>query len=107
MDDSAKVLPQKGHPYDKGDYQGWIEKTGDAPSMARLTWEPIQGDASESGDLGYTLGRWTMTQPDSTGGTSTRMGYYITIWKKQLDGRWKFVLDGGNEYEPDGITSSE
>jgi ketosteroid isomerase-like protein len=24
-------------------------------------------------------------------------GTYISIWKKQSDGNWKFVLDSGNE----------
>ena len=59
-----------------------------------LTWEPIAGDISSSGDLGYTYGLYTMkVKADS----SERRGKYVTIWKKQADGSWKFVLDGGNE----------
>ena len=30
-------------------------------------------------------------------GDSARRGTYVTIWKKQANGRWKFVLDSGNE----------
>jgi ketosteroid isomerase-like protein len=24
-------------------------------------------------------------------------GTYVSIWKKQPDGKWKFILDSGNE----------
>jgi ketosteroid isomerase-like protein len=59
-----------------------------------LTWEPLAGDISSSGDLGYTYGIFTATlKADS----SESKGKYVTIWKKQGDGSWKFVLDGGNE----------
>ena len=27
----------------------------------------------------------------------TREGTYVTIWKKDADGNWKFVLDTGNQ----------
>ena len=59
-----------------------------------LTWKPISGDISSSGDLGYTYGNYTMTlKADS----SNRNGNYVSIWKKQAGGSWKFVLDTGNE----------
>jgi ketosteroid isomerase-like protein len=56
-----------------------------------LTWEPFKAEASKSGDMGYTLGKWKMQGKDST-----FYGNYYTIWKKQSDGSWKFVVDGGN-----------
>jgi ketosteroid isomerase-like protein len=56
-----------------------------------LTWEPFKAEASMSGDLGYTLGKWKLVGKDST-----FYGNYYTIWKKQSDGTWKFVVDGGN-----------
>jgi ketosteroid isomerase-like protein len=28
---------------------------------------------------------------------STSKGTYVTIWRKQKDGKWKFVLDTGNQ----------
>jgi len=59
-----------------------------------LTWKPYSGDISSSGDLGYTYGYYTMTlKADS----STLNGNYVSIWKKQAGGSWKFVLDTGNE----------
>jgi ketosteroid isomerase-like protein len=59
-----------------------------------LTWEPMHADMSKSGDLGYTYGLYmSFIKADS----SVNRGKYVTIWKKQQDGSWKFVLDGGNE----------
>lgn len=56
-----------------------------------LSWSPYKVEASHSGDLGYTIGRWTLALKDTT-----MYGEYYTIWKKQQDGKWKFVLDAGN-----------
>ena len=56
-----------------------------------ISWKPFRAEASRSGDMGYTIGDWTMTLPDTT-----YHGNYFTIWKKQADGKWKFVADGGN-----------
>jgi ketosteroid isomerase-like protein len=59
-----------------------------------LTWEPLDADMSKSGDFGYTYGLYTSyIKADS----SVTRGKYVTIWKKQSDGSWKYVLDGGNE----------
>lgn len=59
-----------------------------------LTWQPNGGDISLSGDLGYTYGIYAMRM--STKDTVI-YGTYTSIWKKQQDGKWKFVLDTGNE----------
>ena len=59
-----------------------------------LTWKPVAGDISRSGDLGYTYGFYTMVlKADS----STQEGNYVSIWKKRPGGSWKYVLDTGNE----------
>ncbi|HUR31384.1 MAG TPA: hypothetical protein VMZ69_08115 [Saprospiraceae bacterium] len=56
-----------------------------------LSWRPFRSEAAKSGDIGYTVGNWTLVTSDST-----YHGNYITIWKKQPDGQWKWVVDGGN-----------
>jgi ketosteroid isomerase-like protein len=58
---------------------------------ATLTWEPQAAEVAQSGDLGYTYGLYTVTTKDTT-----LQGTYVSIWKKQKDGSWKFVLDTGN-----------
>ena len=65
----------------------WTEK----PVIKELTWEPIRAEASESGEIGYSFGYAIYRGKDTTTYTN-----YCTIWKKQKDGSWKFVYDGGN-----------
>jgi ketosteroid isomerase-like protein len=60
-----------------------------------LTWEPLNGSIARSGDLGYTYGVYTLKL--KSGDTTAHQGTYTTIWKKQNNGAWKFVLDTGNE----------
>jgi ketosteroid isomerase-like protein len=47
---------------------------------------------SQSGDLGYTYGTYLMKD-----GASEVRGTYVTVWRKRPDGRWKYVLDSGNQ----------
>ena len=60
-----------------------------------LRWEPFFADISESADLGYTLGEYAYTVADSLGVPGTSTGYYVSIWKRQADGSWKYVFDTG------------
>jgi ketosteroid isomerase-like protein len=58
----------------------------------RISWEPMGGDVAESGDMGFTYGTYLL-QTD----TEKQEGTYITIWRKQKDGTWKYILDGGTQ----------
>ncbi|HDS01115.1 MAG TPA: nuclear transport factor 2 family protein, partial [candidate division Zixibacteria bacterium] len=60
-----------------------------------LSWEPFYAEIAESGELGYTLGKWIYTVTDTLGMENEDYGYYVTIWKKQPDGSWKYVFDTG------------
>lgn len=61
-----------------------------------LTWRPVSAEASEDGDLGYTVGRWERRHWVGAD-TAVTHGSYVTIWRKQGDGTWKVVLDVGNQ----------
>jgi ketosteroid isomerase-like protein len=63
-----------------------------------LSWDPLYEKISESGELGYTYGIHTTIEKAT--GEITR-GTYITVWQKQNDGSWKFVLDTGTDGLPD------
>ena len=65
-----------------------------------LTWEPLKADVSSDAFLGYSYGKWVQTGKDSLGKEEKNFGVYVTIWKKQSDNSWKFVLDGGNSTPP-------
>ena len=70
------------------------------PRQASLTWKPLVADVAASGELGYTWGRYMLNFPAMNNQPAfTRTGTYVTIWKRQSDGSWKFVVDGGS---PDG-----
>ena len=58
----------------------------------QLRWVPIVAEAS--GNLGYTFGKWELR---FTGKDTVQYGTYVTIWKKFPGGKWKYVLDGGND----------
>ena len=64
---------------------------------AKLEWSPVKAEVSRSGELGYTFGNWIYSTKNSK---DTVYGNYVTIWKKQKDSSWKFVLDGGNTTPP-------
>jgi ketosteroid isomerase-like protein len=63
-----------------------------------LTWNPVFEKIATSGDLGYTYGFY-IRKIKSTGEVSR--GTYLTIWEKQIDGNWKFVMDTGTEGLPE------
>jgi ketosteroid isomerase-like protein len=62
-----------------------------------LKWAPLFADISDSYDLGYTYGTYTIEMDSPEGSLVTKEGTYVTIWKKDKDGNWKFVLDTGNQ----------
>jgi len=81
----------------------WMEQ----PERAGLlSWEPVYADISRAGDLGYTTGPWEFRR----GGPADKPaghGYYMTIWGKQPDGTWKFLLDiGTSNPAPTGLPPS-
>lgn len=62
-------------------------------SLYTLTWVPIRADVARSGELGFTYGTYMLKIKD----IGTEEGTYCTIWKKDKNHAWKFVLDTGNE----------
>jgi ketosteroid isomerase-like protein len=70
----------------------------DTPPTATLSWKPMEAQASSKGDMGYTWGRYEYRDRKADGKEVVETGTYVTIWRRQADGSWKVVLDGG---EPD------
>ena len=67
-----------------------------SPETYQLTWKPTDGLMGPSGDMGYTWGHFEGHSKDANGNPVTTSGRYMTIWRKQADGSWKVVLDGGS-----------
>lgn len=71
------------------------EKFDNKSGTKDLIWAPEYAEVAESGELGYTWGKWHLKNKDTT-----FYGNYFTVWKKQNDGSWKVKLDGGNSTPP-------
>jgi ketosteroid isomerase-like protein len=65
-----------------------------------LKWYPTQVEISASGDLAYSIGEYERTSKDAAGYPASVTGNYVSIWRKQSDGRWKIVLDIGTPGTP-------
>ena len=57
-----------------------------------LKWKPLDGAIALSGEMGFTYGIWTFI---AKGDTS--QGTYLSVWKKDKAGHWKYIADTGND----------
>src|SRR5574341_186226 len=83
----------------------WMQEHPLPPSTTRplLAWQPIFAAISSAGDLGYTTGPWQYKN-DINDAKPSAFGNFMTIWRRQRDGRWRFVLDLGiNNPEPANV----
>lgn len=90
MDDEGILLRPDHRPIIGANAIEYLTEQND--SSYTLTCEPSSAQVAASGDLGYTYGIYNLQLQDTT-----LQGTYVSIWKKQKDGKWKFVLDTGNE----------
>jgi|ERR1700686_3943857 len=74
----------------------WMQEHPLPTSTTRslLSWQPIFADVSRAGDLGYTTGPWQFRKDIKDAGPAA-FGNFMTVWKKQPHGPWRFVLDLG------------
>ena len=84
----------------KATAEAYYARTPEDPNE-RLEWAPMDAEASPDGALGFTRGTWLYTARKKDGGEARATGYYVTVWKRQRDGKYKFTLDiGGSDPEP-------
>src|SRR5215475_765187 len=74
----------------------WLKEHPLPPSSTRnlLAWQPIFARVSRAGDLGYTTGPWEY-KDNIKDEKPSGYGNFVTVWKVQPDGTWKFVVDLG------------
>ena len=56
----------------------------------QLLWWPTHAMVASSADLGWTTGPSKRMRGDKVG-----YGQFVTVWKKQADGKWRFLIDHG------------
>ena len=66
-----------------------------------LAWQPSFAGMAASGDLGFTTGPWE-AKADINDEKPSGYGHFVTVWKKQADGSWKFVVDLGISHPQSG-----
>jgi len=72
------VMPVAG----KDGLHAWL-----AQQTMALSGEPIKADVARSGDLGYAYGSYEL------GGAKPEKGYYARVWKRDVQGQWRIVMD--------------
>ena len=98
IDSKGILLRPNALPIAGGDAIDFISQGND--STYTMTWEPNGGSVAKSRELGYTYGMYSL-KPNNK--DTVLYGTYVSIWKKQPDGEWKFVLETGN----DGVSNNE
>jgi ketosteroid isomerase-like protein len=90
-------LANEGIVFDPGPVNGKQLYLKRSASDAQLTWQPIFADVARAGDMGYTTGPWEYKKNKGDEKPSA-YGQFVSVWKKQPDGKWKVVLDGGIDH---------
>lgn len=70
-----------------------------------LTWWPIYADVSRAGDMGWTTGPFEFREKP-TDEKPADTGHFFTVWRKQPDGVWKWVLDLGTRHPAPATTET-
>jgi ketosteroid isomerase-like protein len=79
----------------------WMKDHPAPPSDKRplLSWYPAVAGMARAGDLGYSTGPWEY-KGDIHDAKPVAWGHFLTVWKKQADGSWKFAIDLGISNPP-------
>lgn len=76
------------------------ERMGPDQPGVSVTWSAMFTDVSDDGTLGYNWGRYEWRSPGADGKERVRTGFFLTIWKRQPDGTWRYVMDNGAPDRP-------
>ena len=95
-DDAICLFP--GQPPIKGkeEIRQMLKGTSNIPGF-EVSWEPKEAFVSISGDLAYVVAQNYFKMLDSLGNTITTFNKGVEIWKKQVDGAWRCVVDIYND----------
>ena len=74
-----------------------LERFANWPEGATLQWTPVEGMAGAAGDFGFTWGRFVFKAVGENGDESFAYGKYVSVWRREETGNWKFVADIGND----------
>lgn len=81
----------------------WMSK---GESKGLLAWAPNYADISSDGALGYTTGNWEF-RPKGQADAPVAFGDFVTIWRRQADGNYKWIIDIGISHDKPAAYSTE
>ncbi len=67
-------------------------------SPALLLWDPNYADISSDGAIGYTTGNWEY-RPKGKADAPVAFGDFVTVWTRQANGDYKWVIDMGVSHD--------
>lgn len=88
-----KWLAPTGVVFRPGPVNGWKTYEASKRNDAVLSWQPAYAALSADGELGWTTGPWAW-RPGRNRDDSA-WGEYLSLWRRQPDGRYLAVLDVG------------
>lgn len=87
-------MPGAGRPGLHAPHDFRQEHYGPGPGdPGHLAWYPEAMGLAASGDLAWSLGPWVYSA--KKGGTPLVHGHFLSLWRRQRDGRWKVEADIG------------
>ena len=98
-DDAVIYPPGSPAVVGKNAIREFLEQNKRIPGFS-ISWEPKEVVVSVGGDMAYTLGTTQITANDSEGKPVVHPCKYSVIWRKQIDGSWKGVVDMVNFDHP-------
>jgi ketosteroid isomerase-like protein len=63
----------------------------DQQQLTQLAFEPIAAGMAQSGDLGYSYGKYSLQRQGTA--PEIERGYYVRVWKRDGQGNWKIAID--------------
>ena len=91
-EDASVAMPSAPLVRGKNALRSMVISSFAAPGF-HITWTPESAVVSKSGDLGYTTGTNEISVPDPAGKVTKIVGRYLTVWRRESDGRWRCVED--------------
>lgn len=81
----------------------WMQEHPVPPSDKKplLAWQPNFAGMAASGDMGFSTGPWEF-KGDINDAKPSGYGHFVTVWKKQTDGSWRFAVDLGISHPESG-----
>lgn len=99
MDSTAVV-------FENGEAFNGIKQWQNTPDFKeKLLWRPVFFAMAASGELGFTTGPYELRKTLKDSAASA--GQYSTVWKKNKNGEWKFLIDLGTTYAKSEFNQQE